>query len=127
MKVLIPIYPNFNYSQCKALYEKYKNLINDVDDFFQIISSTQFFSFLTDTDKFIGCLYFYNSSDGKLMLNGFANRGMHLYNIEALRIASNWFDTDIYAKTPHKTAAFCLLRAGFKKCDNQLYIKRKGD
>ena len=40
---------------------KTKNLINDVDDFFQIISSTQFFSFLTDAGEFIGCLYFYNS------------------------------------------------------------------
>ena len=61
------------------------------------------------------------------MFNGFANRKMHSYNLEAIKLATSWFNTDIYAKTSHKTAAFCLLRAGFVKCDNQLYVKKKGD
>lgn len=127
MKVLIPYNTKFNYSQCKELFEKYKNLIDDHTDFFHIIFSTQFFSFLTDDNNFVGCLYFYKTPDNKLMFNGFANRKMHSYNLEAIKLATSWFNTDIYAKTSHKTAAFCLLRAGFVKFDNQLYVKKKGD
>ena len=127
MKVYIPTDTFFNYSQCKALYEKYKDLIGDIDDFCKILLTTQFFSFFSSSGNFVGCLYFYHSSDGKLMMNGFSNRGMHLENIKAIQLASNWYKTDIYAKTPHKTAVFCLLRAGFKKIDDKLYIKRKGD
>ena len=127
MKVLIPSSPEFNYSQAKALYHKYKEHINDSEDFFQVISNTLFYSFFTDDGEFIGCVYFYKTPEGKLFLNGFSNRKMHLENIKVLQLASSWFDEDIYAKTPHKTAAFCLQRAGFIKCDCQLYIKKKGD
>ena len=126
MIIYTPKHSSFNYSQAKDLYQKYKNLIGDIDDFCQILNSTLFFSFLKDNGEFIGCLYFYQS-ENKLMINGFANRNMHQENLKILNLATSWFNTDIYARTPHKSAAFCLLRAGFKKIDNQLYIKMKGD
>ena len=127
MKVYIPSDLNFNYIACNALYKKYEKEIDDIDDFDKILASTMFYSFFTDDDEFIGCLYFYKGANNRLFVNGFSNRKMHRYNVQALRLSFNWFDCDIYAKTPHKNAVYCLLRAGFKKCDNQLYVKVKGE
>ncbi len=126
MKVLIPLNRDFNYFECKNLYTKYQRLIGDIEDFDKILISTLFYSFISDEGKFIGCLYFYKSGD-RLFVNGFSNRNCHLQNIECLNMAEEWFDCDIWAKTKHMTAKFCLKRAGFKQVDSELYVKKKGE
>ena len=127
MKVYIPYDKEFNYTACEQLYKKYEKEIGDIEDFDKIIKNTMFYSFFTDDNKFVGCLYFYKDSSNRLFVNGFSNRKMHQYNIQALKLAFEWFDCDIYAQTPHKNAVYCLLRAGFKKCDDKLYVKLKGE
>ncbi len=126
MKVLIPLEKDFNYSEAKSLYKKYQSLIGDIDDFDRILSSTLFYSFISDENKFIGCLYFYKNNE-KLFLNGFSNRGCHFQNIECLNMVEKWFNCDIWARTKHRTAKLCLSRAGFKKVNSELYVKKKGE
>ncbi len=126
MKVLIPLKSDFNYAECKKLYTRYQKLIGDIENFDKILNSTLFYSFISKENKFIGCLYFYKLGD-RLFVNGFSNRRCHIENVECLNMAKNWFNCDIWAKTKHKTAAFCLLRAGFKKVSDELYVKKKGE
>ncbi len=127
MKVLIPKNPGFNYLECKQLYIQNLSQVDDIEDFDYILKTTFFYSFIREKDnKFIGCLYFY-LKDNKLYVNGYSNRHCHLENIECLKLAKNWFNCDIWAQTPHRTAAICLLRAGFKKVNSNTYVKMKGE
>ncbi len=127
MLVLIPRDSNFNYKECRNLYYKYFKQIGDIPDFDLILKTTMFYSFFEEKkNKFIGCLYFYERQR-KLYVNGYSNRNCHLENIECLKVSSNWFSCDIWAQTNHRTAAICLLRAGFKKVNNNTYVKKKGE
>ncbi len=119
IRVFIPNDYGFNYKQCKKLYKKYRHLINDNQEFRDIVKNTFFYSFFDD-DKFVGCLYFYEKNN-KLYVNGFSHRHMHKQNLECLKMSLNWFNCDIFAETPHKTAVLCLLRCGFKKSSDNLY------
>ncbi len=127
MKILTPLDKDFDYNTYKKYFLKYKNLINDDNDFESIINDTLFYAFHTDDGAFASCAYYYLKEDGKLYLNAFGARKMHEFNIKALKTMFDWFNCDIYAITPHKTAILCLLRAGFKKISNELYVKKKGD
>jgi hypothetical protein len=121
---LTPRNSAFNYFQCKELYNKYKDLIGD-DDFDDVINRTDFYAFCIDkTMELIGCIYFY-IRDNKIFLNGFANRHHHELNVECLKESLRWFDEDIYVETKQKTAKLCILKAGFKKIKNNLYIYRR--
>lgn len=114
----------FNYSECQELYNSVKELVND-DEFADIIKRTFFYSFYEwNTGKLIGCIYFYYKNE-KLFLNGFSGRKTHLANLQCLKESLEWFNCDIYAQTPHKTAKLCLLKCGFKQIDNDLYIYRR--
>lgn len=115
----------FNYSECEEMYNKNKELIGD-DDFKDIVKRTFFYSFYEwNTHKFIGCIYYYYRNDGRLFFNGFAGRKHHLLNLECVKKTLNWFDCDIYAETKHKTAKLCLLKCGFEKFENDIYIYRR--
>ncbi len=119
IKVYIPSDFDFNYKQCKKLYKKYQKQIGDDVDFRDVVKNTFFYSFFDD-EKHIGCIYYYEK-DGKLFVNAFANRHTHEINITCLKMTFDWFNCDIYAKTAHKTAIFCLYKCGFKKIGDNLY------
>lgn len=119
IKVYIPSDFDFNYKQCKKLYKKYQKQIGDDVDFRDVVKNTFFYSFFDD-EKHIGCIYYYEK-DGKLFVNAFANRYTHEINITCLKMTFDWFNCDIYAKTAHKTAIFCLYKCGFKKIGDNLY------
>lgn len=119
IKVYIPSDFGFNYKQCKKLYKKYQKQIGDDVDFRDVVKNTFFYSFFDD-EKHIGCIYYYEK-DGKLFVNAFANRHTHEINITCLKMTFDWFNCDIYAKTAHKTAIFCLYKCGFKKIGDNLY------
>lgn len=119
IKVYIPSDFDFNYKQCKKLYKKYQKQIGDDVDFRDVVKNTFFYSFFDD-EKHIGCIYYYEK-DGKLFVNAFANRHTHEINITCLKMTFDWFNCDIYAKTVHKTAIFCLYKCGFKKIGDNLY------
>lgn len=121
--VKIPSDSDFNYKQCKKLFKKYRDKINDNSEFRNIVKDTFFYSFF-DNDKFLGCIYYYEK-ENKLYVNAYAGRHHHQQNIECLKMSLNWFNCDIYAETTHKTATFCLLKCGFTRINEKLFIYRR--
>lgn len=119
MQVLIPTDKNFNYFQCKKLFEDNQNLLEDYEKFDDVIKNTFFYSFLVN-GKHIGCIYYYEIDD-KLYVNAVAYRGTHLINLECFNASLTWWNCDIYARTHHKTAIYAILKCGFKKIGKNLY------
>ena len=119
MQVLIPTDKNFNYEQCKKLFEDNQHLIEDYEKFDDVISHTFFYSFLVH-GKHIGCIYYYEI-DNKLYVNAVAYRKTHLINMECFKKSLSWWNCDVYARTHHKTAIYTILKCGFKKVANNLY------
>ena len=119
MQVLIPSNPDFNYLQCKKLYEDNQDLIEDYEKFDDVIKNTFFYSFFVN-GRHIGCIYYYEI-DNKLYVNVVAYRKTHLINLECFKTSLTWWKCDIYARTHHKTAIYGLLKCGFKKIDENLY------
>ena len=112
--------PLFDYHACKSLFLKYQNSINDNSCFDDILNNSLFFSFY-DNLGLIGCIYFYPKNK-KLFCNAFARRHSHLKNLRCFNFAINCFNCDIYAYSDKKTAILVLLKSGFKKIKNNLFI-----
>jgi hypothetical protein len=123
MQVLIPANPDFNYEECKILFEKNQYLIEDFEKFDDVIKNTFFYSFF-EGGKHIGCIYYYEL-DNKLYVNVVAYRKTHLINIECFKESLTWWNCDIYARTHHKTAIYGILKCGFKKIGENLYRYRR--
>jgi hypothetical protein len=123
IKVFIPSDEKFNYKQCKKLFKKYKDKINDNSVFSDIVKNTFFYSFFDD-DKFLGCIYYYDKA-GKMFVNAYASPKHHLENIKCFKMSLDWFNCDIYAETTHKTAILCLYKCGFKRINENLFIYRR--
>ena len=123
LEVRIPINSNFEFEKCCALYKKLQKYICDDSDFIEVVSNTYFYSFYA-CNKLIGCIYLYYK-DNRLFLNGFASRGHHNENMEAMRMIEEWFDGNIYAKTMNRLSSICLYRLGYKKIGKNLYVKEK--
>lgn len=119
MEIYCQNHPNFNYEECKALYDKCKRQIGSEDGFNEVLQDTHFYSFYED-GKFIGCIYFY-LIDGKVYVNAFAGRHTHAINLDCFKKSLTFYNCDIYAKSIRKTAILCLLRCGFKKIGKNLY------
>ena len=104
--------------ECKLLYEKVQDKICDPNSFEFIINNTLFYLF-EDNKKLIGGIYYFKDKQGRLFLNGFANRKMHQKCLECLQMSLNWFKGNIYAEAQNRASALCLLKSGFKrKCGN---------
>ena len=123
MKVLIPTDKNFNYYKCKKLYEDNQHLIEDYEKFDDVIKNTFFYSFIVK-GRHIGCIYYYEQ-DIKLFVNVVAYRKTHLINLECFKESLTWWNCDIYARTHHKTAIYGILKCGFKKIGENLYIYKR--
>lgn len=119
MKVLIPLNPDFNYNECKKLYEENQDLLGDNQDFKDVVKNTFFYSFFVD-GKHIGCIYYYEKNN-KLFLNAVAHRHTHLININCLKESLTYWNCDIYARTNHKAAIYTILKCNFKKVGKNLY------
>jgi len=117
IRVLIPKNKEFwQYKdECQKLYESVQDKITDENSFEFIIRNTFFYLFLNN-EKLIGAIYYFIDTDGKLFLNGFAKRKMHLINLKCLKMSTEWFKDDIYAQAQNRMSALCLLRCGFKHC-----------
>ena len=118
LKVYIPTDNKFNYKECKKLYKQSKKKLGDKRTFREVIEDSFFYSFFTENNTFIGCIYLYYE-DNKLFLNGYANR--HMPTIECMKLIPDWFNCDIYARSKQKPAIITLLKSGFKKIDNNLF------
>lgn len=118
----MPFSPEFPYEEAKECYERYQNEIDDNQSFEDLLKNTMFFAFVNDEDKKLwGCIYFYKLEDDLTYVNAFATRHHHGENVKWLKWAVSGFKCNIYAKTKHRHAVLCLLRAGFKKIDDNLY------
>lgn len=119
MRVSIPIDNEFNYKECKNLYEQNKGLINDNSTFDEIIKNTLFYSFYENNTLTL-CIYFFEKNK-KIWVNGFGIRKHHLFNKHCFKKALTWFNSDIWAYCTHRPAIFGLLSCGFKKYKRNLY------
>ena len=121
LKILIPKDKDFfRYkNEVKKLYLENQDKINDDNTFDFICKETFFYLFLVD-EKILGVIYFFQD-DGKLYLNGFAVRKFLKEKLEALKLATTWFNCEIYAEAQNKASAYCLKKVGFKKITEGLY------
>ena len=123
IKVFIPYNKEFwkFKDECKKLYESVQDQICDTNSFEFIIENTFFYLFVIE-DKLIGAIYFFEDENKKLFLNGFANRKMHLLNLECLKMSLNWFNCDIYATAQNKMSELCLKKCGFIEIGEKEFI-----
>ena len=123
IKVFIPYDKEFwkFKDECKKLYESVQDKICDTNSFEFIIIDTFFYLFVFN-EKLIGAIYFFEDKNKKLFLNGFANRKMHLLNLECLKMSLNWFDCDIYATAQNKMSELCLKKCGFVEIGEKEFV-----
>lgn len=125
VRVLIPRDIDFKKyeNQLRVLYEKNQDKICDENSFEFIRDNTLLYMFLSD-NKVIGGIYYF-IDNGRLFLNGFAVRKNLLENLHCLKLSTTWFSSDIYAEAQNRASAFCLLRSGFKRLYNNLFVLSK--
>lgn len=122
IRVLIPTNPDFKKyeDELKILYEKNQDKICDTNSFEFIKDNTLFYMFIND-NSLIGAIYYF-VENGLLFLNGFAKPKGHLLNLHCLLLSLNWFKTDIYAEAQNRASALCLLKCGFKRVKDSLFV-----
>ena len=77
-----------------------------------------------NTGKLLGCIYLEDDS-GRVCLSGFSVRKNYRVVIKAIKFISNLVREDnIYALTDKKSAILVLLRCGFKKIDDETYLRK---
>ena len=77
-----------------------------------------------DTGKLLGCIYL-EDDDGRVCLSGFSVRKNYRVVIKAIKFISSLFHEDnLYALTNKKSAIMVLLRCGFKKIDDETYLRK---
>ena len=115
----------FNFSEINELYDECKEKLRD-GDFIDVINNTDFYAFyITETRELIGCIYFYKRGRRRFV-NAFAHRNHHLINLECLKESLKWYKSNIYAEViDNKCSALCVLRCGFKKVSDNLYVYRR--
>ena len=77
-----------------------------------------------DTGKLLGCIYL-EDDNGRVCLSGFSVRKNYRGVIKAIKFISSLFHEDnLYALTNKKSAIMVLLRCGFKKIDDETYLRK---
>lgn len=126
IKAIIPNNPEFLLykDKLKKMYEQNQDKICDTNSFNFIIKNTLFYSFVSD-GILIGAIYFFKEN-GKLYLNAYAGRKHLEANIECVKLSTTWFSCDIYAEAQNRASALCLLRSGFKRVKDKLFVYKHG-
>ena len=77
-----------------------------------------------DTGKLLGCIYL-EDDNGRVCLSGFSVRKNYDIVIRAIKLISDIFHKDdLYSLTDKKSAILVLLRCGFKKIDDETYLRK---
>ena len=77
-----------------------------------------------DTGKLLGCIYL-EDDNGRVCLSGFSIRNNYDNVIKAIKLISDIFhEDDLYSLTDKKSAIMVLLRCGFKKIDDETYLRK---
>ena len=76
------------------------------------------------TGKLVGCIYL-EDDNGRVCLSGFSVRKNYDIVIRAIKLISDIFhEDDLYSLTDKKSAIMVLLRCGFKKIDDETYLRK---
>lgn len=126
MRVIIPLNKEFDFEECKIMYNFYQPLVKDEASFEEVIRDTLFYS-IYDDGKLSLCVYFYDDDNGKLWVNGYGIRKNHLFNKKSFKQVLGWFNCDIWAESYQKPAIYGLLSCGFKKYKDGIYVFRQND
>lgn len=123
IKVWIPSQKEFDKyrSECKKLYENLQDKIGDSNSFDFICENTFFYLFEND-GKLIGGIYYFEDDSGRIFLNGFAKRKMHDLCLKCLKMSLDWFRGRVYAEVQNHASALCLLKCGFKRIKDNLFV-----
>ena len=112
----------------KELYELYKNRPMDdgIFDFDFIVNNPHLYCFY-DRDKgyLKGYANIYKNETGNLYFSGAGVRKNMSENINAIIKVCEAYNEDMYAETDKKEAIICLLKAGFKKIKENLFVRYK--
>ena len=77
-----------------------------------------------ETGKLLGCIYL-EDDNGRVCLSGFSVRKNYDIVIKAIKLISDIFhEDDLYSLTDKKSAIMVLLRCGFKKIDDETYLRK---
>ena len=77
-----------------------------------------------DTGKLLGCIYL-EDDNGRVCLSGFSVRKNYDNVISATKLISDFFHKDDrYSLADKKSAIMVLLRCGFKKIDDETYLRK---
>lgn len=77
-----------------------------------------------ETLELLGCIYL-EDEDGKIMLSGFSKPKQIKKVLEAIDFVSTFMAQDVlYSRTDRKHAKLVLLKAGFEKIDDELFIRK---
>ena len=77
-----------------------------------------------DTGKLLGCIYL-EDDNGRVCLSGFSVKKNYNNVIKAIKLISDFFHKDdLYSLTNKKSAIMVLLRCGFKKIDDETYLRK---
>lgn len=125
IQVFSPIMTNFPYEESKKMYEEYKVLIGDDQDFDDVITNSMYFAFKHE-GKLLGGIYFYRK-DSRTFVNVFSGRGQYKLNNECFKWALKGFREPIYAHTIHRYVKLRIKRLGFKEIDTNLYKYERRD
>lgn len=110
--------------------KEFSELYNSIDNsnlwkLEELLDYPNIFCFYSEiTGKLVGCIYLERKKD-KNFLSGFSKRKNLHNNIEAVNAVCDYFDFDMYSTTPYKHAGYVLKKTGFKKIDDNLYIRSK--
>ena len=118
INVWIPAQKEFGIfrKECKNLYERVQDKITDKNTFFYLFESE---------GDLIGAIYYFTDKNGKLFLNAFAKRKKHELNLKCLKMSLNWFRGRVYAVAQNRASALCLLRCGFVRVKDKLFVKEQ--
>lgn len=114
--------PFFDREKAEALFEENRENLDDRDGFDTLLAAGRFYNVYDN--GYVGSVFAYESTDGKVWLGGYALRHRHCACIEAVKRVAGEF-AEVFAETRHKTAVICLLRAGFKWFDKEKGILRR--
>ncbi|MCQ2975128.1 MAG: hypothetical protein MJ211_10030 [Bacteroidales bacterium] len=113
-------------NEFEKFHSKYANeAIHDVSS---ILSNWDYhFCFYDDNNKeLLACAYLHDE-DGKIMLSGFAKPKQMNNVIDGIKWVSDFMKKDVlFSRTTKKPAKLVLLRSGFIKIDNDLFVRKAG-
>ena len=123
----------FPYYSAKKLFEVYKNLITENKlGFIGLIKRTKPFFYAVFVDgEFKGCLFvnMWDLENKRCEIGGFSRRKSSKEVTQGIKyfcryIFSNFEINKIYVDTKHSHSAIAVIRAGFKRKGNILFMTR---